>query len=101
MQDIPKEILTAHGIIAFFGGLVHALNNALLKDDGKKEILDVIILTIISSFSGIIFAIMGIYFFGESYLTLALAGSGGFLGVEGLKAIAKALKHAIIANIKK
>jgi hypothetical protein len=43
-----------------------------------------------SSFTGVMFAVAGFEMFGhESYLTLAMAGTGGYLGVEGMTIIVK------------
>lgn len=96
---ITGAALTKHGIVAIFGAIVHALN--AYRNGGAKSFVDMIMLTIISSFSGVMFAFVAFHIFGEdSYLTLAIAGSGGFLGVEGMAILTKALKKSIIANLK-
>lgn len=91
--------IATHGAVAFFGALVHALNAQ--RNGGTKSVIDVITLTVISSFSGVMFALIGLHFFGEgSYFTLAIAGSGGFLGVEGMGIVVKIVKKAFIANMQ-
>lgn len=97
---ITSAALTKHGIVAVFGAVVHSLN--AYRNGGSKSFIDMLMLTIISSFSGVMFAFVAFHVFGEeSYLTLAIAGSGGFLGVEGMSMLTRALKKSILANIQK
>lgn len=73
----------AHGILAVFGAIVHA--SKAHREGKSKNFLDFCLLTLMSSFSGVMFALMGFEMFGStSYLTLAMAGTGGFIGVEGM-----------------
>lgn len=96
---ITGAALTKHGAVAVFGAVVHALN--AYRNGGAKSFVDMVMLTIISSFSGVIFAFVAFHVFGEdSYLTLAIAGSGGFLGVEGMAVLTRALKRSLLANLK-
>jgi hypothetical protein len=98
--EFTSGVFAKHILIAFFGAFVHALNAQ--RNGNTKNFLDVITLTIISSFSGVMFFIIGLHFLGEgSYLTIALAGSGGFLGVEGMTIIVSVLKKSVIANFGK
>ena len=72
-----------HGILAVFGAIVHT--SKAHREGKSKNLLDFILLTLMSSFSGVIFALVGFQTFGsDSYLTLAMAGTGGFVGVEGM-----------------
>lgn len=97
---IASGALAKHGAVAFFGALVHALNAQ--RNGETKNFIDVVTLTIISSFSGVMFAFIGLHFFSEgSYMTLALAGSGGFLGVEGMTVVVKILRKSFLANLEK
>jgi hypothetical protein len=49
-----------------------------------------------SSFSGVMFALLGLYMFGDSsYLTMAMAGTGGFLGVEGMTMVVDHVRSII------
>jgi hypothetical protein len=93
--DFNSTSLCMHGVIAVFGGTVHALQKQ--REGMTKGIWDIIVLGAISSFSGIIFALVSMYLFESEYITLAAAGSGGFLGVEGLAVIAKKIQD-LIAN---
>lgn len=89
MLNIPNEILQSyapyitHGLLAVFGAFTHA---ASAHREGKsKTLTDFLMLTMMSSFSGVMFALVGLHFFGQdSYITLAMAGTGGFMGVEGM-----------------
>lgn len=79
-QSVP---FLAHGSLAVFGALVHAAKS--YRDGTSRNIVDFIALTFMSSFSGVIFSLVGLEFFGQSsYITLAMAGTGGFIGVEGM-----------------
>jgi hypothetical protein len=102
-NNMPAEIIASgalakHGVVAFFGALVHALNAHRHGD--TKSFVDIVTLTVISSFSGVMFALIALHFFQDgSYLTLAFAGSGGFLGVEGMSLVIKVVKKSISANM--
>lgn len=99
-SEFAGGALVKHGVVAFFGALVHALN--AYRNGDTKNAVDIISLTVISSFSGVMFAFIGLHFFQEgSYLTLAFAGSGGFLGVEGMSIIIKFVRRSIEANFPK
>lgn len=84
--------------MAFFGGIVHALTEH--REGTSKTFTDFIILTVISSFSGILFGFIALKLFpNNEYLTLAIAGSGGFMGLEGLKVLSKALVKVIKTSV--
>lgn len=82
-----------HGILAVFGALAHAIN--VHRSGGSKGVVDFCLLTIMSSFSGIIFALIALQFLHNEYLTLAAAGSGGYLGVEGLSVLASKIRDTL------
>lgn len=94
LPNIPSQSFLAHGIIACFGGIVHALNAHRIGQ--TKGILDIITLSVISSFSGIIFSLIALYFFDNQYITLACAGCGGYLGTEGLAVIADKIRDLLV-----
>lgn len=72
-----------HGALAVFGAFVHA--SKAHRDGTSKSFLDFVLLTAMASFSGVMFALLGFEMFGhDSYLSLAMAGTGGFVGVEGM-----------------
>jgi uncharacterized membrane protein YqgA involved in biofilm formation len=82
-EPITTVQIATHGGLALFGAIVHA---AKAHREGKsKTFLDFVTLTVMSSFSGVMFAFMGLYLFEhQAYLSMAMAGTGGFLGVEGM-----------------
>lgn len=89
MITVPESVsqqaspYIAHGILAFFGAIVHA--SKAHREGKSKTAVDFITLTIMSSFSGVMFALLGFEMFGhDSYYSLAMAGTGGFVGVEGM-----------------
>ncbi len=96
-NPLQTQTIVSHAFIAIFGGLVHALNAHRHGD--TKGLGDIAVLSIISSFSGIIFALASMYFFQNTYLTLAIAGSGGYVGVEGLGALSKKLQGLLTSKI--
>ena len=72
-----------HFFLAFFGAMVHATKAH--RDGQAKTFLDFLSLTFMSSFSGVMFSLIGLSMFEpNSYITLAMAGTGGFIGVEGM-----------------
>lgn len=86
IEPISKSTIAAHGTIAIFGAVVHALKAH--RDGKSKAWSDFPILLIMASFSGVMFGLIGInYLPQETYLTMVMAGSGGFLGVEGMSLI--------------
>lgn len=88
----------AHGTIAFFGAITHA---AVAHRRGEsKGVVDFFLLTVMSSFSGIVFALVSFQFFDNPYMTLAITGAGGFLGVEGLTVLAEKIRDAVGDAIK-
>lgn len=83
MQDLSHAPVIYHGLLAVFGALVHALDAH--RKGNSKSFIDFISLIIMSSFSGVMFALIGLNWFPESiYLTTAMAGTGGYIGVEGM-----------------
>ena len=95
-ETITLAAIAKHGTIVLFGAVVHAL--IAHRKGVSKTLLDFFALTIMSSFSGIIFALIGLHIFGpdQQYITLALAGTGGYLGVEGMSIITSRFIKQII-----
>ena len=86
--------LIIHGTLAAFGAVVHA--SKAYRAGETRGIVDFVVLAVMSSFSGVMFALLSLYLFNESsYLTMALAGTGGFLGVEGMTIIIEKLRTLI------
>ena len=95
----PSAPFIAHGVLAIFGALVHAAKS--YRDGTTRSIIDFIALTFMSSFSGVMFSLVGLELFGQSsYITLAMAGTGGFIGVEGMTFIIAYLTKRFGINIK-
>lgn len=93
-EQPPAIIFLIHGIIALFGAIVHALK---AHRGGKtKTIVDFFILTVMSSFTGVMFSFLGLQLFpNQIYITLMLAGSGGFMGVEGMAIIIDVIRQLV------
>lgn len=96
ISTLGASIFVKHGTIALFGAIAHAINAHRAGE--SKTFLDFILLTILSSFSGIIFALLAVHMFEDGYITLAIAGSGGYIGVEGLSMISKKLVQLVANN---
>lgn len=92
-EPFSIAIATKHGILAVFGGIVHALS-AYRRGETRGP-LDLLILAVISSFTGVIFALIALNLYPDNYLTYAVAGVGGFIGVEGMAWITEYIKTKI------
>ena len=93
-EQIPTAQIFTHGAIAFFGAITHALSAH--RKGQSKTFADFISLTLMSSFSGVMFSLVGLHLFaGDTYATLAMAGTGGFLGVEGMGWLVEKVKKMI------
>lgn len=94
-EHIPTTQILAHGATALFGALTHALTAQ--RKGLTKSFSDFLALMVISSFSGLMFALMGMDLFGgDQYITLTMAGTGGFLGVEGMAWIVERIRNFLI-----
>ena len=86
-----------HALIALFGAFAHALDSN--RKGQTKSFTDFIALTIMSSFSGAIFALVGLHFLpDQSYLTTAIAGTGGYLGIEGMSYIVYFMRNKFLTK---
>lgn len=86
-EPVSTTVVAYHGILALFGGFVHALEKQ--RTGQSKGLRDLLVLSLISSFSGVMFALLAGYWFPhDHYLSMVAAGSGGYLGVEGMSIIA-------------
>ena len=93
-EPITTSQIVAHGTIALFGAFVHALDSH--RQGQSKTFIDFASLIVMSSFSGVMFALIGLSLFPEHiYLTTAFAGTGGYLGVEGMSLIVSFIKKKI------
>jgi len=88
---ISVSYIVQHSMIAFFGGVAHAINKH--RNGDSKTFMDFVLLTILSSFFGVLFGFIGIHFYPNSeYLTMAIAGTGGWLGIESTGILVEFLK---------
>lgn len=93
-EPITTSQVFIHGALALFGAVVHA--SKAHREGKSKTFIDFCTLTIMSSFSGVMFALLGLYLFQENlYLSMTMAGTGGFLGVEGLVLVIDKLRILI------
>lgn len=91
-EPISTTHIAAHGGIAIFGALVHALDSH--RKGKSKTILDFFVLMVMSSFSGVMFALVALSLFPDQvYATTAMAGTGGYLGVEGMAVLSDFIKN--------
>lgn len=92
----PYDLVFKHAFLAFFGAVANAINQH--RNGKSKGFTDFFFLSVISSFSGVLFALLALYLFDNQYITMAAAGAGGFLGVEGLTIIATKIRDILIAK---
>lgn len=78
--SITAGALTKHGIIALLGGIAHAINKHRMGQ--TKNFLDFIALAFMSAFFGVIFGFIALSISANEYVTLSIAGTGGWLGIE-------------------
>lgn len=89
---ISVTYIAQHATVAFFGGIAHAINKH--RNGESKTFMDFVLLTILSSFFGVLFGFIAIHFYPESeYLTMAVAGTGGWLGIESTAILVEFLKN--------
>lgn len=94
-QIVPTGQILLHGVLALFGALVHALKSH--RSGNSKTLSDILMLTTMASFSGVMFAIIGLQIFEDQvYLSLAMAGTGGFLGVEGMSIVVEKIRELLL-----
>lgn len=94
-EPISTTAIAAHGGIAIFGAITHALNAQ--RNGHTKNWKDFLVLIAMSSFSGAMFALMGIHYFPhDTYVSMAIAGSGGWIGVEGLAWLSDIIKKKFV-----
>lgn len=102
--SVSYSEIVRHAIIAFLAGVAHALNERAGKKESSKweKVGEFTASALIASFSGVIFGLFALQYFGEgSYLTLALTGSGGFIGAKALKVISESVVEMIRLMILK
>lgn len=94
VEPISTSQVVAHGSLAVFGAIVHALNAH--RQGKSKTFLDFIILVVMSSFTWVMFTLIAFHLFPTAtYLLFAMSGAGGYLGVEWMGMVVEYLKRKI------
>ena len=92
MEPISTSQVIAHGSLALFWAIVHALKAHRSWD--SKTIVDFLILVIMSSFTWVIFTLLALHFMPAApYLAYAASGAGGYLWVEAMSLIVVLIKN--------
>ena len=81
-NDLNLIQVILHGVVAIFGGIVRALS------DGNKKFKGIIIEGFIAGFSGSMLGLLAINITDSQSITLVIAGTGGYMGVESIKLLA-------------
>ncbi len=97
VTTVTLGTIATHGGVALFGAFAHAINAH--RNGTSKGIMDFLALTVLSSFSGIIFAFFAFHLFDNAYITLAITGSGGYVGVEGLALVSKKAVQFVASSV--
>lgn len=91
---LATSVFWKHAVLAVSGGIAHAINAQ--RNGQTKNWMDFILLALMSSFFGVLFGLIALSVIGEDeYLTLAIAGAGGWLGIEGAGMLIDFLKRAL------
>ena len=94
-MQVDFTSLALHGSMAFIGGIVRAIKKK------KSRVVEYITFGLVSSFSGVIFALIFKHFYPNyEYLHLAVAGIGGWAGSDGIEFIYKLLKKFLEDSIR-
>lgn len=83
LKHFPAE--TIYGLIAIFGGIARYLNNYL--HGGLFNWKFFMASTVVSGFSGYMFALVGLSLSLPSPVLFAMAGTGGFFGDQTMKLV--------------
>lgn len=94
IEPISSTQVIAHGSLAMFWAIVHALNAH--RQWRSKTFLDFIILIIMSSFTWVMFTLIALHLFPTAtYLLFAMSGSGWYLWIEWMGLVVGYLKNRI------
>lgn len=104
MKLLPEiyQLLIIMGVI-FFGSIVHATSQLKIARDKNTEFskADFLILTVISSFAGLVFGLIATLFFDNQIAVILFSAIGSFLGMAGLNKIANALLEFLVSKVDK
>lgn len=94
LEPISSSQVLTHASLAFFWAIVHALNAH--RQGTSKTLLDWLILTIMSSFTWVMFTLVWLYIFPTAtYLLFAMSGAGWYVWVEWMSFILWIIKNRI------
>lgn len=100
ISEIATWTLIKHWILAIFGAIVNALS--VHRKGESKSFLDFIILTIMSSFTWVMFTLLALHFVPASpYLALAASWAWGYIGIEWMSMVTQIIKSKFWANANK
>jgi hypothetical protein len=92
--------IVKHAFVAVIAGFAHALHEGKRKGTKLDQFMEFIASVVIASFSGVIFGLVALEIFGQgSYLSLAITGSGGFIGAKALKVLSETIVEFIRAMV--
>ena len=94
IEPISTSQVIAHGVLAVFWAIVHALNAH--RKGTSKSFLDFVILIIMSSFTWVMFTLIALHLFpAATYIAFAMSWAWGYLGVEWMGMVVSLLKDKI------
>ena len=94
IEPISSTQIAAHGWLAVFGAIVHALNAH--RKWTSKSFLDFVVLIIMSSFTWVMFTILALHLFpSATYLVFAMSWAGWYLWVEWMGMVVWYLKKKV------
>jgi hypothetical protein len=93
------QILITMGVI-IFGAIVHATAQLKIarETNSEFEFMDFAILTVIASFSGLVFGLFSTFFFDSEVAVILASAIGAFLGMAGLNKIASIFLDLLVAR---
>lgn len=96
MEQRFNELAVAiHGLVSVFGGLAYSLSKRQYK------FLEILTHMVVAGFTGTIAGMIAISLFPDRvYWTMAIAGSFGYAGKEGMDWIIRITRKSLEANIK-
>jgi hypothetical protein len=94
---VNSSPIITHGIMAVFGAVANALRAH--RNGESKGFWDFVMLTVMSSFSGVIFGLLAANTFDNQYMTLAAAGAGGLLGVDALTTLGYKIRDSLASTL--
>jgi len=102
ISQATVELLVIAGVI-LFGAIVHATAQLKVHKDNGKEFdrVDFTVLTLIASFSGLVFGLTASLFFENLVVIILFSAIGAFLGMAGLNRVANTLLEVLTGYLNK